>query len=79
MLHFIKINNNLMQLLPICTVFNVIIKSNHFLNHGMSKIFENMKVILFYKKKKNTIYLEEIFIFNNQMIYIKVAFKKPQS
>lgn len=52
MLHFIKINNNLMQLLPICTVFNVIIKSNHFLNHGMSKIFENMKVILFYKKKK---------------------------
>lgn len=68
-----------MQLLPICTVFNVIIKSNHFLNHGMSKIFENMKVILFYKKKKNTIYLEEIFIFNNQMKYIKVAFKKPQS
>lgn len=80
MLHFIKINNSLMQLLPICTVFNVIIISNHFLNHGMSKIFENMKVIhvLFYKKK-NTIYLEEIFIFNNQMIYIKVAFKKPQS
>lgn len=80
MLHFIKINNNLMQLLPICTVFNVIKISYHFLNHGMSKIFENMKVILFYKKKKkNTIYLEEIFIFNNQMKYIKVAFKKPQS